>query len=148
LVPAAGAAFGPGRSFSAELSGLIDLDKRKEKPRALADRHTAAINCVAFSPKGDLCVTGGDDTRIRLWSTTTGELLHTVAAHQNAVTSLQAHPPERPTRRPTRTPSPHHQNAGVQSGSGYPLNFGKYRSGLYFFASRSNASATTLKQIS
>jgi WD40 repeat protein len=69
---------------------LLDLNNRKEKPRALGDRHKAAISCVAFSPDGELCVTGSDDRALRLWKTDTGELLHTLpGAHQNAVTSVQ-----------------------------------------------------------
>lgn len=69
---------------------ILDPDNIKEKPRDLSERHQGAVNTVAFSPNGELCATGGDDTYIRLWDTATGKLLHRLrGAHRNSVTSVQ-----------------------------------------------------------
>jgi WD40 repeat protein len=44
---------------------------------------------VAFSPDGATIATCGDDKLIRLWNTETGSLLHILAKHSGAVTSVQ-----------------------------------------------------------
>ncbi len=75
---------------STGVSRLFNLDDMKAEPRALAGRHEGAVNCVAFSPDGSLCATGGEDMSLRLWKTETGELLHRLTkAHRGAVTSVQ-----------------------------------------------------------
>ncbi len=67
----------------ARLFGLADM-----KETMLDSRHTGAINAVAFSADGDLCVTGGEDASLCLWKTDSGKLLGRVAnAHRAAVTS-------------------------------------------------------------
>ncbi|HBI44481.1 MAG TPA: hypothetical protein DDY78_16760 [Planctomycetales bacterium] len=84
---------------------LIDLDRLLPAPTAaigatarqvqatplkLSEQHRGPITCVAFSPDGALCATGGEDRSIRLWNTTDGKLVHRlVAAHKAAVTSVQ-----------------------------------------------------------
>jgi WD40 repeat protein len=79
-----GASDGTGR--------LLNLDNLKDAPTPvlLAERHRGPINCVAFSPDGETCVTGGEDRTICLWDTATGKLKHRIpAAHRAPVTSLQ-----------------------------------------------------------
>ncbi len=100
---------GPAAAQNLALSGdrdgvgrLIDLDHMlptaaaagdaapPAPPIKLAERHKGPITCVAFSPDGTVCATGGEDRAIRLWDATDGKLLNTVpAAHKAAVTSLQ-----------------------------------------------------------
>ncbi len=59
-------------------------------PLKLAERHHGPITCVAFSPDGAYCATGGEDRVIRLWTTADGKLVHALfAAHKAAVTSVQ-----------------------------------------------------------
>jgi WD40 repeat protein/biotin carboxyl carrier protein len=81
-------------------ASLIDLDKLDEfikgksqqqpEPVSLQGRHKGAIRCVAFSPDGETCATGGDDRRILLWKTATGELRGELPSqHRAPVTSLQ-----------------------------------------------------------
>jgi len=68
---------------------LFNLDDLKAKEIPLQGRHDGAINCVAFSPDGKVCVTGGDDRSICLWNTDDGTLLRRYAgAHKAALTSL------------------------------------------------------------
>jgi WD40 repeat protein/biotin carboxyl carrier protein len=98
---------GPEASHSLALAALadgtarlIDLDKLDEfikgkaqqqpEPVALQGRHKGAIRCVAFSPDGETCATGGDDRRIFLWKTATGDLRGELPPqHRAPVTSLQ-----------------------------------------------------------
>jgi WD40 repeat protein len=74
---------------------LLNLDDPKAEPRRMAGQHQGAVNCVAFSPDGETCATGGADRTIALWKASTGELLHLIPGHRHAVTSLQFAGPDR-----------------------------------------------------
>jgi WD40 repeat protein len=73
---------------------IWDLATRSEKPVAeLRDGHKGAITCVAFSPDGLTCATGGDDHQICLWDTATGKLRYKFPlGHRSAVTMVQFTP--------------------------------------------------------
>jgi hypothetical protein len=81
---------------------LFDLDRlsafakgtgKQPEPLALKAGHKGAVHCVAFSPDGTICATGGEDRRIILSNTETGEVLYDVPAfHRAPVTSLQFTP--------------------------------------------------------
>jgi WD40 repeat protein len=73
---------------------LWDLDSNMAGPvRELKDGHQGPISCVAFSPDGLTCATGGEDRRICLWNTATGELRYKIpGAHNGMITSLQFTP--------------------------------------------------------
>ena len=47
-------------------------------PIKLSERHKGPITCVAFSPDGAFCATGGEDRAIRLWRRQDGKLLYTL----------------------------------------------------------------------
>jgi WD40 repeat protein len=82
-----GAADGIGR--------IWDLDNLSDKPlRQLdaANAHRGAIHCVAFSPDGASCATGGDDNEIKVWDTATGALRYQIPGHRSIVTALQFTP--------------------------------------------------------
>jgi hypothetical protein len=77
-----GAADGVGR--------LWDLDNTNNQPLELKERHRGPINCVAFSPDGAWCATGGTDRDVCVWNTATGDLLLRLpSAHLGEVLSLQ-----------------------------------------------------------
>jgi WD40 repeat protein len=81
----AGAADGSGR--------IWDLDSDADEPRLLSDQHHGPITCVAFSPDGETCATGGEDQQIRLWETKTGKLRYRFpTGHHGVVTSVQFTP--------------------------------------------------------
>ena len=49
---------------------------------------TSDIRGLAYSTTGDCLASGGRDGMIRIWSTTTGQLLSTIAAHQRRIRDL------------------------------------------------------------
>ncbi|MBY0527081.1 MAG: HlyD family efflux transporter periplasmic adaptor subunit [Gemmataceae bacterium] len=73
---------------------LWDLNSTSDQPaRELRGQHRGAITCVAFTPDGKACATGGEDREIRLWDVGSGELRYTFpAGHKGAVTSIQFTP--------------------------------------------------------
>ena len=50
--------------------------------------HPAPVNCVAFSPRGDLLASGAADGVARLWDPRTHKLCGTLAAGRAAITSI------------------------------------------------------------
>lgn len=78
-----GTASGQGRIFN--------LDRLGEKDCILnlKSRHSGSIEAVTFNTKGTLCATAGEDRVIRVWNTSTGELVTSrSAAHRAVITSL------------------------------------------------------------
>lgn len=54
--------------------------------------HTDWVRAVAFCPRGKFLVSGSADGTVRLWLTTTGEVLHTLLGHSKDVNSIALDP--------------------------------------------------------
>jgi WD40 repeat protein len=54
--------------------------------------HTDPVNSVAFSPDGQLIVSGSYDSTVRVWDVTTGAERHAMHGHQEAVHSVAFSP--------------------------------------------------------
>lgn len=54
--------------------------------------HADWVNSVAFSPDGQMALSGSDDTTMRLWDVTTGEVIHVYEGHTGAVNSVAFSP--------------------------------------------------------
>ena len=54
--------------------------------------HTDGVNCVAYSPNGQLIASGGVDGTIRIWDATTGESIRVLQKHTKAVTGIDFDP--------------------------------------------------------
>jgi WD40 repeat protein len=69
---------------------IWDLNSDSEQPlRELKGEHRGSVTCVAFSPDGKLCATGGVDRTVCVWDTETGALRCKALGHRGDVTSVQ-----------------------------------------------------------
>ena len=50
--------------------------------------HADGVNCVKFSPGGDLIASGGSDGTIHIWDAITGKKLHEFSEHKKAITDI------------------------------------------------------------
>jgi len=72
----------------ARLDGVIELfDIGKKLPPRELNGHIGVVHSLAFGP-GGILASGGDDTRVRVWDTTTGTALWTLVDHQQPVKAL------------------------------------------------------------
>jgi WD40 repeat protein len=76
---------------------LWNLDASSEDPGCeLSGQHRGGIQCVAFSPDGMTCITGGEDREIWLWDCATGKLRYRFpVVHGGGITALQFIAPDR-----------------------------------------------------
>lgn len=54
--------------------------------------HPAAVTAVAFSPDGNLIATGSKDKTVKLWETSTGNEVRTLAGHASEITDIHFTP--------------------------------------------------------
>jgi WD40 repeat protein len=72
---------------------LWDLDAPETPPLPLEGGHQGPITCVAVSPDGASCATGGEDRAICIWDVVSGALRYRLPeGHRGAVTSLSFTP--------------------------------------------------------
>jgi WD40 repeat protein len=71
-------------------------DRTGDKPlHELTGEHRDAILCAAFSPDGQTCATGGEDQKIMVWDTATGNRRYQISGHSSPVTALHFAPDKR-----------------------------------------------------
>jgi eukaryotic-like serine/threonine-protein kinase len=58
----------------------------------LVIRDTTEINGVAFSPDGEQLASAGGDGTVKIWNSTTGQVIQTFQAHSDLVVSVAFHP--------------------------------------------------------
>ena len=54
--------------------------------------HSGAVSAVAWSPGGELLISGGSDGRLRWWEVQSGECVRVQEAHQGTVQALKVSP--------------------------------------------------------
>jgi WD40 repeat protein len=62
------------------------------KLRATRDLHRGRVRSLAFSPRGGLAASGGQDKVVRVWEADTGKVLHTLTGYPGEVWSLAFSP--------------------------------------------------------
>jgi WD40 repeat protein/tRNA A-37 threonylcarbamoyl transferase component Bud32 len=55
-------------------------------------KHTWSVQCVTFSPDGELLASGSGDNMVRLWRVSDGSLLRTLEGHASSVVSIAFSP--------------------------------------------------------
>lgn len=75
-----------GRYMACACGKTVTIYKGESgKPVISLGDHTDTVNCVAFSPNGQLLATGSDDHTARIWSTVDGRCTATLKGHRKAV---------------------------------------------------------------
>jgi len=64
----------------------------KARLRRTLTGHSDVVEAIAISPDGRTLVSGSHDKTIKLWSLSTGEVLHTLIDHTNRITCLAISP--------------------------------------------------------
>lgn len=73
---------------SAEAGQLLVWEWQSETYVLKQQGHLYDLNAAAYSPDGQLIATGGDDNKVKLWSTSSGFCFVTFTEHEAPVTAL------------------------------------------------------------
>ncbi|GBG30583.1 Guanine nucleotide-binding protein subunit beta-1 [Hondaea fermentalgiana] len=73
---------------SAQLGQVLVWEWQSETYVLKQQGHFYDLNVAAYSPDGQLVATGGDDAKVKLWSTTSGFCFVTFSEHEAPVTAL------------------------------------------------------------
>jgi len=71
-----------------ELGQLLVWEWQSETYVMKQQGHASSMTCLAHSPDGSLVATGGEDSKIKLWNTSTGFCFVTFTEHESGVTGL------------------------------------------------------------
>jgi len=67
-------------------------DSRTGEEIRVLDGHSSWVSGVAFSPDGNMAITGSGDRTVKLWDLTSGEEMRTFTGHQHWVSSVTFSP--------------------------------------------------------
>ncbi|CAM9569764.1 unnamed protein product, partial [Ectocarpus sp. 6 AP-2014] len=76
----------------ARLGQLLVWEWQSETYVLKQQGHGYGLNCAAFGATGSVCATGGDDSKVKLWSTTSGFCFVTFTEHEAPVTAVRFTP--------------------------------------------------------
>jgi WD40 repeat protein len=79
--------------FDAETSRRHNRSDTQLESRATS-RHTKTVNCISFSPDGQLIVSGSGDSTVKIWETSTGQCLTTFPEKVNGVVTEATFSPD------------------------------------------------------
>ena len=74
---------------AADLGQLLVWEWKSETYVLKQQGHYYDVNTVAYSPDGQLVVTGGDDSKVKVWNTTSGFCFVTFSEHSAPVTAVE-----------------------------------------------------------
>lgn len=74
---------------SANLGQLLVWEWQSEQYIMKQQGHSSEMNCIAYSPDGQLIVTGGEDAKVKVWNVQNGFCFVTFSEHSSAVTALE-----------------------------------------------------------
>ncbi|XP_011500675.1 PREDICTED: periodic tryptophan protein 2 homolog [Ceratosolen solmsi marchali] len=73
---------------SADLGQLLVWEWQSETYAMKQQGHSSNMNCIAYSPDGQLIVTGGTDGKLKLWSTSSGFCSVTFHDHTSSISGV------------------------------------------------------------
>ena len=74
---------------SSDLGQLLVWEWQSETYVLKQQGHFYDLNCLAYSPDGQTIATGGDDGKVKVWSTSTGFCFVTFNEHQAGITGVK-----------------------------------------------------------
>nr|QEX51138.1 putative periodic tryptophan protein 2 isoform X1 [Cymbidium ensifolium] len=73
----------------AKLGQLLVWEWRSESYILKQQGHYFDVNCVAYSPDSQMLATGADDSKVKVWTVSSGFCFITFSEHTNAVTAVK-----------------------------------------------------------
>jgi periodic tryptophan protein 2 len=73
---------------STDLGQLLVWEWQSETYAMKQQGHSSNMNCIAYSPDGELIVTGGDDGKLKLWNASSGFCTVTFHDHTSSISGV------------------------------------------------------------
>jgi periodic tryptophan protein 2 len=74
---------------SSKLGQLLVWEWQSESYILKQQGHFYDMNCLSYSPDGQLIATGADDGKVKIWNTTSGFCFVTFSEHTSGVTAIE-----------------------------------------------------------